>query len=332
MYLKNDLLLLSDIVENFRKNCTKTYRLDPLNYCTAPGLAFEAMLKITRVQLELLFDHEIISFIQNGMRGGIFQCSNKYAKANNKYMESDYKPNLPSSYIMYFDVNNLDGQAMSCPLPYGGLKWLDLSESQDSFEDQILDTPDDSSEKYILKVDLLYPENIHDLDKDLPLAPKHTVPPGGKCPKLLTTLWSKKNYVIHNRNLKLYISMGMKLGKIHRILKFKQSPWLKLYIDLNTNLCKEATNDFNKNCYKLMNNIVFRKCMENVRKYKIVKLVTQLEGRNGADALIAKPNFHSSTIISDDLIEMSKTEILLNKPIYVGFSILDILKIVMYDF
>ena len=203
LYLKNDVLLLADIVENFRDNCMKSYQLDPLNYLTTPGLAFDAMLKMTKIKLELFTDPEIFFFVEKGLRGGISQCSNRYAEANNKYMESDYNPNIPSSYIMYFYVNNLYGHAMSFPLPCGGFEW------NNSFD---LNTPDDSSEDYVLEVDLEYPENLYNLHKDLPLAPEHAVPPGSKFPKLLTTLWSKKNYVIHYRNLKLYVNLGMKIS------------------------------------------------------------------------------------------------------------------------
>lgn len=217
---------------------------------------------------------------------------------------------------------------MSQCLPTGNLKWVEYLEGFD------YNVPDDNPIGFILEVDLRFPKDIHDRQSDLPMAPTQQIPPGSKQKKMLATLYDKEKYILHYRNLKQYVSEGIILTKIHRVLQFTQSPWLKKYIDLNTMLRQKANNEFDKNSYKLLNNAAFGKTMENVRNRRVIKLVCKREGRYGAQAYIAKPNFYKSTIFAENLvaIELAKTDVLFNKPVYVGISILDISKTVLYDF
>lgn len=123
IYMKSDVLMLADVFETFRNVCKDKYELDPCHYNTAPGLSWDAMLKKTGVQLELLTDYEMHMFIELGMRGGISTITQRYAKANNKYLK-DYNKDEKSSYIMYLDANNLYGGAMSEALPISDFKWV----------------------------------------------------------------------------------------------------------------------------------------------------------------------------------------------------------------
>ena len=144
-------------------------------------------------------------------------------------------------------------------------------------------------------------------------------------------LHNKKKYVVHIKSLKQALNHGLKLKRVHRIIKFNQKAWLKPYIDMNMELRKLAKNDFEKDLFKLMNNAVFGKTMENIRKHRDIKLVTTDKKRN---KLVSEPNYHTMNYISEDLsiIEMNKTKVKMNKPIYLGLSILDISKILMYEF
>ena len=152
-----------------------------------------------------------------------------------------------------------------------------------------------------------------------------------KCEKLVCNLYNKKKYVAHINTLKQALNHGLKLKKIHRVIEFNQEAWLKPYIHMNTELRKLAKNDFEKDLFKLMNNSVFRKTMENIRKHRDIKLVTTDKKRS---KLVSVPNYHTINLISEDLsiIEMKKTKVEMNKPIYLGLSILEISKILINEF
>ena len=345
LYLKSDILLLADVFENFRKTCLQYYKLDPCHYFTSPGLSWDAMLKMTNIKLELMTDIDMFQFIEKGMRGGTSYIANRYGKANNRYMKT-YDEKAPSKYIMYLDANNLYGWAMSQYLPTGGFKWLAKNQID---KIDLAKYKEDSNKGLILEVDLEYPKELHDLHNDYPLAAEKVKVnkdmlsnycqeiadkfkvSTGLVHKLIPTLSNKEKYVLHYRNLQLYTDLGLKITKIHRVLKFNQSPWLKQYIDFNTQKRTNAKNAFEKDFFKLMNNSVFGKTMENIRKRVDVRLVTD---ENKLLKMAAKPTYVSSKIFNKNLVAVHKIKetLTLNRPAYVGMCILDLSKTLMYDF
>ena len=211
LYLGSDVLLLTDVFENFRKTCLQYYKLDPCHYFTSPGLSWDAMLKMTNIKLELMVDIDMFQFIEKGMRGGVSYIANRYGKANNKYMNK-YDEKAPSKYIMYLEANNLYGWAMSQYLPTGNFKWMTDKEISkiDSAKYK-----ENGKKELILEVDLEYPIELHDLHNDYPVAPEKlnvsTNMLSGYCKriaekyniliglvrKLIPTLKDKKEYVLH---------------------------------------------------------------------------------------------------------------------------------------
>ena len=345
LYLKSDILLLADVFENFRVTCMQHYKLDPCHYFTSPGLSWDAMLKMTDIKLKLIVDIDMFQFIEKGLRGGVSYIANRYGKANNKYMK-EYDEKAPSKYIMYLDANNLYGWAMSQALPTGDFKWL----TQKQIDKINLGTyTDDSKKGLILEVDLEYPTELHDNHNDYPLGPekikvtnellsdyckniqKKFKISSGLVHKLIPTLNDKQKYVLHYKNLQSYLNLGLKLKRVHRVLEFNQSPWLKQYIDFNTRKRTNAKNSFEKDFFKLMNNSVFGKTMENLRKRVDVRLVTDKEKLL---KLASKPTYVSSKIFNENLVAVHKIKetLTLNRPAYVGMCILDLSKTLMYDF
>ena len=347
LYLKTDVLLLSDIFESFRKTAINNYDLDPANgYFTLPNFAWDAMLKKTGAVLEQLTDIDMYQFCEQGIRGGTSLISHRYAKANNKYMK-DYNENDISSYIMYLDANNLYGEAMIQKLPHSGFKW-----ANNINEEFIRNYDNEASDiGYFVKCDLEYPKELHDLHNNYPLAVEsraialkelspyqlnqiesHKEKHNDKIKKLVPNLYNKVNYVCHIRNLKYYLEKGLKLTKIHQVLQFNQSKWLKPYIDFNTQKRTVSNNEFEKDLYKLMNNAVFGKTMENMRARVDIQLCTDADK---FVKILAKPQYMESRIYQDDSLVAVKQvpkKVELNKPIYVGLSVLDLSKLHMYEF
>ena len=244
------------------------------------------MLKMTGVKLQEISDIDKYLIIEKGFRGGISYIAKKYAKGNNNYM-NDYDPKKPSTFITYLDMNNLYGWAMSEYLPYVGFKRL---KNVDQFD--VISINEKSPIGFIFEVDLEYQDELHESHNDYPLAPEKLAIPyemlsgyckkiadkyGVKCDdvkKLIPNLGHKTNNVLHYRDLQLYLSLGTKLTKIRRVLKFKQSDWMKKYIYFNTKERKNAANSFEKDFFKSMVNSFYGKTMENLRKRIKVRLVT----------------------------------------------------------
>jgi hypothetical protein len=346
LYLKSDVLLLADVFENFREMSLSYYGIDPCHYYTTPGMGWDAMLKMTKIKLELLTDIDMHLFMEKGTRGGICMISNRYAKANNKYLP-DYDESAPSSHIMYYDANNLYGWAMCQSLPTGGFRWLPENEINTL---NVLNISDDSAKGYMLEVDLKYPEHLHDAHSDYPLAPERKLVKSemlsefqkalktkldisdDTTEKLVPNLGDKTKYICHYRYLKMCIEKGLQVTKIHRVIEFDQSQWLKQYVDFNTAKRAVAKSDFEKDFFKLMNNAVFGKTMENIRKRVSIEIVANNERR--IRKVTAKPNFDSLKIFSDNFVAASvkNTNLLLNKPVYIGPCVLDLSKYLMSNY
>ena len=356
IYLMKDINILVDALSNARQLSLRIYGLDMIHYISTPSFAFDAMLRLTG-EILVAIDLDMTEFIERGIRGGISTvCSKRLATANNKYCRI-YDPDSPNTWIIYLDKNNLYGHAMIQLLPHGNFRWVDMEvqEVLDFLKKEYPAVAGVVSLGCMLEVDLDYPDELHDTHNDLPLAPEiletsladygtyqyDTATEIGKdlrakSTKLTPNLSSKKNYVVHHRALKFYLDHGLILTKVHKVLEFTEKAWLRPYIELNTMHRKNSKNEFEKAFYKLMNNAVFGKTMENVRNRMDLRLVN-VDNTAKLIKLFASPNFISRRVLGGTdgsiiAVHMLKEKVVLNKPIYTGQAILDLSKISMYEF
>lgn len=300
------------------------------------------------MKLDLLTDPDMYIAFENALRGGVCVASHRYVESN--VPESvNYDQTKPIKHVRYDDANNLYGWAMIQKLPVSDFKWDEKVEKYTA--ESIMMIGDDDEYGCHLCVDIDYPHEIHDEHADYPLLPerrkveleelsqysKDMAPKTySSCEKLVGTLYDKRSYWIHYRNLKFTLSKGLMLKKVHKVITYKQENWMASYIMKNTNMRKKAKNEFEKKLFKLMNNSVFGKTMENKRAQRDFHLIREGENRRW-NRFISHPNYKGRTQnanIGGDLhvLERDKLSLKLDMPIYVGVSILDLSKLHMQKF
>jgi hypothetical protein len=360
LYLSTDVLLLADVLDNFRKLCMKTYDLCPLHYLTLPSYSWDAMLKYTKVKPELLSDQNMYMFFEQSIRGGMSVAINKLAYANNPYMGDKFDKTKDTTYLLDLDANSLYAGAMITKLPYSGFNWMEgNSKSLQEWDTMIRKMPDDYDMGMTLEVDVDYPEHLHDDHSDYPFMPETMLiqpemlsetqkeiyrkqhatndKPNpkmrlGTVKKLVPNLMHKKNYIIHYRALKQALQHGLVLKKVHRGISYHQKAWIEPYIIKNTKLRAESKDEFEKDLFKFIMNAIFGKTMENVRKRIDFEIVVS---DKRFIKVISDPRFHGNgKWFAQDVVGLHrvKTSVKLDKPIYAGATILDDSKVIMYSF
>ena len=331
IYLKNDVLLLACVFEKFLKVSINEFKINPLYCVSLPGYTWQCGLKYTGINLQTLQDKDMILLLENNIRDGISSVM------GDRYIKSD-----DNKKILYIDANNLCGHSMSEPLPYDEIKF----DNEVKLE-KILNTPDDNDIGYLIEVDLKYPDNIKKKTKNFPFAPvnkkinpdnfsdyrKEIKPDTHTQTSKLICDWSdKKNYLIHYRVLKFYVRHGMIVDKVHEIISFKQSRWLERYINFNTQKRNQAVNDFEKDFYKLLINAFYGKTMENVRNRLKIKFIKKDDYREiiKHQSKLTFNGIHKSYENCDSYTH-KQNEVLMDKPIYLGFSVLELSKLLMYE-
>ena len=331
LYLKSDVILLADVFEKFIKISVEEYGINPLYCVSLPGYTWQCGMKYTDINLRTLQDKDMILLLENNIRGGISSVM------GDRYIKSD-----KNKKILYIDANNLYGWAMSESLPYDEIKFDNNIKLED-----ILNTRDDSDIGYFVEINLKYPDSIKQKTKNFPFAPenkkinpdtfndymKEIKPDNYTSTKKLICDWSdKKNYLVHYRMLKFYIRHGMIIDKVYNIISFKQNKWLEKNINYNTQKRNKAKNDFEKDFYKLLNNAFYGKTMENVRNRLKIKFIKKDDYREiiKQHSKLTFNGIHKS-YDNCDSYTFKQNEVLMDKPIYLGFTVLELSKLLMYE-
>jgi len=348
LYLRCDVYQLADVFERFRELTLEGDGLDPAYYYTLPGLVWDSAFKMTGARVDLLDSVDKYNFVEGGIRGGMTFINQHHVEANNARIPESFNPVEPEVDLLYVDANNLYGNALSQKLPEKDFKWME----EKMTAKQIMDFDYEGEIGHIFEVDLVYPRELQDRTTDLPFAPEKMIIPE-RClsdnmreqwkrlngdtkkayrgsQKLLLTHWDKYNYVIHGKLLQYYLQQGMELIQIHRTLQFTQSSFFEPYITYNSRKRQSATSEFEKEYYKLRNNALFGKTMENLRRRKKFKLCTSADDLT---TYTSRPEFLSFTIFHENLVgvNLAKDQVVLNKPIAIGQAVLDLSKLIMYD-
>ncbi|UZO08242.1 uncharacterized protein OCT59_028500 [Rhizophagus irregularis] len=309
----------ADAFQNFRAVMIDAFELNPANYITLPSYAFDVAKKVTKVKLELFHEgqEDMHEFVQRIMRGGNSMAPRRIAKANFPGMKG-YNKKRANKWLLYLDANNLYGWAMIQHLPIRGFRWLDLKDLPN-----IRTISPTAKRGSAWEVKLKYPEKLHPSHSDFPLCPKRRIVTReelrpeqenmikklsqgkfAETEKLVATLETKDRYILNYRNLQQCLALGMELEHVYRVLEFDQSPWLEPYIMGNTLRRRNAKNDFERDLWKLMNNAVFGKTMEDVRRRKRIDLVRpigeehRLRKMLADPALVGRKIFYGSNLIA----------------------------------
>ena len=288
-------------------------------------------MNYTGINLQTLQDKDMILLLENNIRGGISSVM------GDRCVISD-----ENKKILYVDANNLYGHSMSEPLPYDEIKFDNSVKLED-----ILNTRDDNDNGYFFEVDLNYPDNTKEQSKNFPFAPvnekinpddfseymKENIPDNFTQNKKLLCDWSDKiNYLIDYRVSKFYVRHGMIVDKVHDILSVRKSRWLEEYINFINQKRNQAVNDFEKDFYNLLKNVFYGKTMENVRNRLKIKFVKKDDYRELTKQQ-SKLTFNGIHKIYEncDSFTFKQYEVLMDKPTYLGFSVLELSKLLMYE-
>ena len=336
LYCKADVILLADIFEKFIKVSITEFGINPLYHISLPGTTWSNGLRYTKVELELIKNVDLFQMFESGIRGGISGIF------GDRYIESDN-----NTVILHVDMNNLYGFAMLMHLPTGNFQIYENNSITESFINKVLNTHDCSNTGYVLIVDLIYPDNIKYKSKNFPYCPQnktidpvnytgymreHEPKPHRATSKLICDQTDKEYYIVHYRNLKFYLRMGMIIKKVHRIVSFDQSPWLAKYIDYNTDKRAKADSDFMKDYHKNLIYSFFGKTMEDVRNRIKVEFVENTNERKilKNQSRLDFDGIHKSYLDYDSYTFKSNV-VKMEKPIYLGFCILELSKLLMYE-
>ena len=336
LYNKADVIILADIFEKFIKVSISEFGINPLYHISLPGTTWLNGLKYTRAELELIKNVDLFQMFECGIRGGISGVF------GDRFIESD-----TNTKIMYVDMNNLYGYAMLMYLPTGNFQIYENNSITESFINKVLNTDACSDIGYVLIVDLIYQNNIKYKSKNFPFCPEnkiinpnnytenmkeHEPHPHKPTSKLICDQTNKEYYILHYRNLKFHLRMGMIIRKVHRIVSFDQSPWLQKYIDYNTEKRAQADTDFKKDHHKKLICSFFGKTMEDVRnrirvdfvKNTDERKILRYQSRLNFDGIHKSYQDYDSYTFKTNLVKMEQ-------PIYLGFTILELSKLLMYE-